>query len=174
MTTKTHSRTCLCPPPGSATWHCAHFVLKIFAPMSTKVKGRERQCVVSKTSHEKTQKKEGMLLKEILHISYPWRRLLRELLQTKPFRMWFFFLWFFLLLFSVFLIVVVWWACDEKKNFFSSRQKRLLQTEKRREERKIHYWIYTHLHTYTLRFRIAHWIDWFDILRRRRRRRRRI
>jgi|TARA_B110000483_G_scaffold168786_1_gene199568 hypothetical protein len=43
---------------------------------------RERQCV-SKTSHVKTQKKEGML-KEILHISYPWRRLLRELLQTKP------------------------------------------------------------------------------------------
>ena len=84
MTTKTHYRTCLCPPPGSATWHWAHFVLKIFAPIRTKVKERERQCVVSKTSHEKTQKKEGMLLKEILHISYPWRRLLRELLQTKP------------------------------------------------------------------------------------------
>lgn len=27
---------------------------------------------------------EGRLLKEILYISYPWRRLLRELLQTKP------------------------------------------------------------------------------------------
>ena len=43
MTTKTHSRTCLCPPPGSATWHCAHFVLKIFAPVSTKVKEKERE-----------------------------------------------------------------------------------------------------------------------------------
>ena len=51
MTTKTHSRTCLCPPPGSATWHCAHFVLKIFAPMSTKVKERERQYVSKTSSH---------------------------------------------------------------------------------------------------------------------------
>ena len=143
MTTKTHSRTCLCPPPGSATWHCAHFVLKIFAPMSTKVKERERQCVVSKTSHEKTQKKEGMLLKEILHISYPWRRLLRELLQTKPSDV---------ILFSSVVFVLL------------SIQKRLSSSpsskQKNSEERKISFEFYTHSPKttlfYTLRFRIEH------------------
>ena len=30
-----HAHTCLCPPPFSATWHCAHLVLKILAPFAT-------------------------------------------------------------------------------------------------------------------------------------------
>jgi hypothetical protein len=45
------SRTCLCPPPGSATWHCAHFVLKIFAPVLLLLlfrRERERRKYVSK------------------------------------------------------------------------------------------------------------------------------
>jgi len=40
-------RTCLCPPPFSATWHCAHFVLKIFAPVLV---DRARRRVVSRRS----------------------------------------------------------------------------------------------------------------------------
>ena len=34
------SRTCLWPPPFSATWHCAHLVLKIFSPRA-RSEGRE-------------------------------------------------------------------------------------------------------------------------------------
>ena len=69
MTTKTHSRTCLCPPPGSATWHCAHFVLKIFAPMSTKVKEKERDnASVKRVARKNTKEGKGML-KEILYLS---------------------------------------------------------------------------------------------------------
>ena len=30
-------RTCLWPPPASATWHCAHLVLKIFAPVKADI-----------------------------------------------------------------------------------------------------------------------------------------
>ena len=33
------ARTCLWPPPVSATWHCAHLVLKILAPASEKREG---------------------------------------------------------------------------------------------------------------------------------------
>ena len=50
------------------------------------------------------------MLKEILYISYPWRRLLRELLQTKPSDVILFSV-VFVLLFSVLLF--------DEKNFLS-------------------------------------------------------
>lgn len=37
--TPEHCRTCLLPPPFSATWHCEHLVLKIFAPAATTPSG---------------------------------------------------------------------------------------------------------------------------------------
>lgn len=42
---------CLCPPPFSATWHCAHLVLKIFAPASTRSASRAREREGQSLSH---------------------------------------------------------------------------------------------------------------------------
>jgi len=95
MTTKTHSRTCLCPPPGSATWHCAHFVLKIFAPIRMKVKKKERDNTsVKRVACKNTKEGRNVTQRNPVKFSYPWRRLLRELLQTKPSDDDSFFLWF--------------------------------------------------------------------------------
>lgn len=41
-------RTCLWPPPFSATWHCAHFVLKIFSPFATSPAGASANDAMTK------------------------------------------------------------------------------------------------------------------------------
>ncbi len=36
---------CLWPPPFSATWHCAHLVLKIFSPLALSPSGGQHHVV---------------------------------------------------------------------------------------------------------------------------------
>ena len=47
-------RTCLCPPPFSATWHCAHLVLKILAPVVAITMTHRDACVVSRSPTRRT------------------------------------------------------------------------------------------------------------------------
>jgi hypothetical protein len=81
------TRTCLWPPPASATWHCAHFVLNIFAPVAWE---RKRDGFGQREASARAEARGGddariaRSREGAKRRTHPWRRHRRELPRKKP------------------------------------------------------------------------------------------